>query len=73
MSDEQWKNELPGIIRSIFMKCRELGGTISGEHGIGWVQKPYLDIVFPPFHIDLFYRIKQSFDPNFILNPCKIF
>jgi len=73
MSDEQWKNELPGIIRSIFIKCKELGGTISGEHGIGWVQKPYLDIVFPPFHIDLFYRIKQSFDPNFILNPCKIF
>ena len=46
MSDEQWNNELYKGIREIFTLTKELGGTISGEHGIGLVQKPYLDIVF---------------------------
>jgi glycolate oxidase len=60
-------------LRALFLLVRELGGTISGEHGIGLVQKGYLDIVFGEVHLDLMRRIKQVFDPNNILNAGKIF
>lgn len=73
MSDEKWQNELPVAIRLLFEKCKELGGTISGEHGIGLVQKPYLDIIFGTAHIEIFKGIKRTFDPHLILNPGKIF
>ncbi|MCS7027357.1 MAG: FAD-binding protein [Bacteroidia bacterium] len=73
MSDEKWKNVLPKAIREIFELCHSLGGTISGEHGIGYVQRPYLDIVFDPVQINLMKKIKSAFDPNHILNPEKIF
>lgn len=72
MSDDKWKNELPEAIKEIFQVCKELGGTISGEHGVGWVQKSYLPIVFKPQHFELFSGIKKIFDPNNILNPQKI-
>ena len=48
-------------------------GTISGEHGIGIVQKSYMDIVFPEVTLELMRSIKNVFDPNQILNPGKIF
>lgn len=73
LSDEAWENDLPKGITEIFELCKALGGTISGEHGIGLVQKSYLPIVFPPFQLDLMKQIKQVFDPNYILNPGKIF
>ena len=50
-----------------------LGGTISGEHGIGLVQKPYMYIAFPEITLKLMKEIKRVFDPNGILNPGKIF
>ena len=73
MSDEQWNNELYKGIREIFTLTKKLGGTISGEHGIGLVQKPYLDIVFSEKEIEIQKQIKKIFDPNNILNPGKIF
>lgn len=73
MSDEAWNNELPKGIREIFELCKKLGGTISGEHGIGYVQKNYLDIVFNETQLNLQKGIKKLFDPNMILNPGKIF
>jgi glycolate oxidase len=73
MSDYEWNNELTNGIREIFALCKSLGGTISGEHGIGWVQKNYLDIVLDKKTIELQKGIKQLFDPNLILNPSKIF
>ena len=72
MSDEQWKNILPQGIREIFQLCVKLGGTISGEHGIGWVQKDYMDIAFSEKSLSLQKQIKSVFDPNGILNPGKI-
>jgi glycolate oxidase len=72
MTDEQWKNDLPHSIRKIFIKCRDLGGTISGEHGIGMVQKEYMNIVFTESHFRLTKEIKRAFDPHLILNPGKI-
>ena len=73
LTDEFWKNELPKAIREIFTLCVALGGTLSGEHGIGLVQKEYMDIAFSPTEIGLQKGIKLVFDPNEILNPGKIF
>ena len=73
MSDEQWDNTLPKAIREIFELTVSLGGTLSGEHGIGWVQKNYMDIAFNEVQLNLMKKIKEVFDPNGILNPGKIF
>lgn len=71
LSDLQWNSEIPLAIREIFELCKKLGGTISGEHGIGLVQKQYLDIVISPSVMAIYQGIKNSFDPNGILNPGK--
>ncbi|MBK9284885.1 MAG: FAD-binding protein [Sphingobacteriaceae bacterium] len=73
LSDKAWSEEVPKGIREIFELCKSLGGTISGEHGIGLVQKDYMNIMFSPGHLALFKNIKTAFDPNQILNPGKIF
>ena len=73
MSDEDWDNKLTFGIREIFKLTKSLKGTISGEHGIGFVQKDYLDIVLSDKNIELQKGIKKLFDPNAILNPGKIF
>ncbi|HYG14150.1 MAG TPA: FAD-linked oxidase C-terminal domain-containing protein, partial [Bacteroidia bacterium] len=73
MSDDAWNNELPKGIREIFGLCKLLGGTISGEHGIGYVQKPYMDIPFSEVQLNLMRGIKQVFDPKGVMNPGKIF
>jgi glycolate oxidase len=73
MSDEDWKNKLPLGIRELFKEVVRLGGTISGEHGIGLVQKEYMDIAFSGVQMQLMKQIKSLFDPNGILNPGKIF
>jgi len=73
LSDDYWKNEVPKGIREIFEKVVALGGTISGEHGIGWIQIPYMDIKFREVQLELMRNIKKAFDPNNILNPGKIF
>ena len=73
LSDEVWKNEIPKGIREIFRLTVNLGGTLSGEHGIGLVQKPYMDIKFSEMQLQLMRDIKKVFDPKGILNPGKIF
>jgi len=73
MSDKDWSTKLALGIREVFELTKSLGGTISGEHGIGLVQKDYMDIVFSEKSLDLQKGIKNLFDPNMILNPGKIF
>ena len=73
LSDEVWHNDLPKGITEIFQLCKKLGGTISGEHGIGMVQQPYMPVVFPEYQLELMRGIKKVFDPHMILNPGKIF
>ncbi|MFT4600663.1 MAG: glycolate oxidase [Arenicella sp.] len=73
LSDDKWDNELPIAIREMFDLTVGLGGTISGEHGIGHVQKNYMDIPFGAVELNLMKSIKDVFDPNGILNPGKIF
>jgi len=60
-------------VKEIFSKTLELGGTISGEHGIGLAKAPYLTMELSPEVIDTMKKIKKLFDPNNILNPGKIF
>jgi len=73
LSDTFWNEELTVAIRELFTQVIEMGGTISGEHGIGLVQKPYMDLAFCPTGLGLMRGIKQVFDPKGILNPGKIF
>lgn len=65
--------EMTKALRELFELVYNLGGTISGEHGIGLIQKPYMDIVFKEANLRLMREIKKAFDPNNILNPGKIF
>lgn len=60
-------------LKALFELVKKLGGTISGEHGIGLVQKEYMDIVFADANMQLMKGIKKTFDPNNILNSGKIF
>lgn len=73
MSDADWKNKLKDGIIEIFELTSELGGTISGEHGIGLVQKEFMPIKYSQVNLNLMRGIKNIFDPNGILNPGKIF
>ena len=73
LDDETWNKYLDKAIREIFELTVSLGGTISGEHGIGYSQKSYLPIALSKIEIDLMKKIKNIFDPNNILNPGKIF
>ncbi len=73
LSDEEWNGSLKNGIREIFELVKTLGGTISGEHGIGLVQKEYMDIIFDAKGMELMRAIKNVFDPNNILNKGKIF
>jgi len=66
----------PGMtasLRALFELVKTLGGTISGEHGIGLVQKEYMDILFNETQLSLMRQIKKAFDPHNILNAGKIF
>ncbi|WP_339834236.1 FAD-linked oxidase C-terminal domain-containing protein [uncultured Flavobacterium sp.] len=73
LSDDKWNKEIPKGIREIFELTVALKGTLSGEHGIGYVQKNYMDIAFSKTHLELMESIKRVFDANHILNPGKIF
>ena len=73
MSDDKWNKELTKGIEEIFKLTVSLGGTISGEHGIGYVQKNYMTIPFSHIQLNLMKQIKHVFDPKGILNPKKIF
>jgi glycolate oxidase subunit GlcD len=65
--------EMNAGLRALFSLVHELGGTISGEHGIGLVQKGFMDIVFNDTQFALMRGIKKIFDPHNILNAGKIF
>lgn len=70
---EAWKSGLPELKREIYKRAISLGGTITGEHGIGYIRKDYLRLALSPEEIRLLKRIKKAFDPKGILNPDKIF
>ncbi len=69
----RWKSILPELKREIYSRAVSLGGTITGEHGIGSLRKDYIEIALSEKEIELSKKIKSVFDPKSILNPCKIF
>jgi glycolate oxidase len=73
LDDDTWNRQLDPAIREIFQLTVSLGGTISGEHGIGYSQKAYLPLALSEAERNIMKDIKRTFDPNGILNPGKIF
>lgn len=73
LNEYEWEHEVTKGIREIFEYTVSIKGTISGEHGIGFVQKNYMDIAFKDTEMQIMKNIKNIFDPNGILNPGKIF
>jgi glycolate oxidase len=69
---EEWQEKLPAILQDLYRVVARLGGTISGEHGIGSKRARYIPLVMDPVLIALQRRIKRAFDPLNILNPGKI-
>jgi glycolate oxidase len=59
-------------IEEVFQATVDLGGTLSGEHGIGLAKAPYMHMAFSDAEMQLFQSIKKAFDPNNILNPMKM-
>jgi len=72
-SMEEWYGIEKKALKEMYQATKKLGGTISGEHGIGSKRKPYMDIVTSPVELGLMRKIKKAFDPNNIMNPGKIF
>ena len=60
-------------VEEVFRKTVEMGGTISGEHGVGIAKAPFLEMEVGPLGVSVMKRLKECFDPNGILNPGKIF
>ena len=73
ISNEDWETKIPEGIGEIFKLTVSLGGTLSGEHGIGIAKRPYMPIALGAVNLELMRGIKKVFDPNGILHPGKIF
>ncbi|MBX2912098.1 MAG: FAD-binding protein [Cyclobacteriaceae bacterium] len=73
MSDHDWETKVPEGIGEVFKLVVSLGGTLSGEHGVGIAKRPYMPIAMGETNLNLMRGIKKVFDPNGILNPGKIF
>jgi glycolate oxidase len=69
----QWDEKLPAVLTDLYRTVKKLGGTISGEHGIGSKRKEFMHLVASEAELDLMRRIKRALDPNNIMNPGKIF
>jgi glycolate oxidase len=70
---EEWRLRSLEGKRKIYLLVKSLGGMLSAEHGIGFLQKPYMNLFFSEIHLALLRGIKKVFDPGGILNPGKVF
>ena len=73
LSDDAWTKKWPKTMKQLYETAVTYGGTISGEHGIGFDKKKYLSLSIGESELNLMRAIKRLFDPNNILNPGKIF
>ena len=69
---EQWA-KAEQMVGEIFAAALAVGGTLSGEHGVGVLKRPYLEGALGPVSVEIQRRIKQALDPQNILNPGKMF
>lgn len=67
-----WRDDLERARAELYRRVKEMGGTLTGEHGVGLKRRDYLPIFLEEPHIELLRRIKRAFDPNMILNPGKV-
>jgi glycolate oxidase len=72
MSDEDWPDIMEATLSDLINLAHEMGGTASGEHGLGYTKRHYLEREVGPRQVDLMKGIKAAFDPNGILNPEKV-
>ena len=72
-NNTKWEKDKPELAEKIIKLGLSLGGTLSGEHGIGLTKKAYMPLYFTSTDIDIMKAIKKGCDPNTILNPSKMF
>ena len=72
MDVDLWEKKRENVFKKMYDKSLELGGLVSGEHGIGFAKKKYMFNQYDGGHLDLMVGIKKSFDPKNILNPGKV-
>lgn len=72
LGEEAWRRGIEPAVRELFERTVAMGGQITGEHGVGYVQKNYMTIAYPRHHLELLRQVKGVFDPQGILNPGKI-
>ncbi|WP_436374907.1 FAD-binding oxidoreductase [Cytobacillus sp. BC1816] len=76
ITDKQDKEEMKRVekaVEEIFTAAIELGGTLSGEHGIGTMKAPFMEMELGEAGLEMMIRMKKAWDPNNIMNPGKIF
>jgi len=73
MSDEQWEEVLPNIQEEIYRYVYSVGGKLSGEHGIGYKRLQLMENFANPVELKMMKALKKALDPNYIMNPGKIF
>ena len=73
LDEDTWREVLDAVIEELIDLALSLGGTISGEHGLGLAKKRYLPRQVEEAQIELMRGIKRAFDPYNILNPGKVF
>lgn len=72
LSKDAFEQKLGQGFAVLYEKAAELGGMVSGEHGIGWAKRGYLEDRLGPLQVALMARVKAAFDSNGILNPHKV-
>ncbi len=72
LDSKMWQEKLSAVFDDLYSTAKSIGGQVSGEHGVGYVKRPYLQDSIGDDLIDLMAGVKQVFDPNGILNPGKI-
>ena len=73
LTDAEWEEKLGAFQDDLYQLAYEMGGRLSGEHGIGYKRKGLMQKFTHPVELDMMRRIKKALDPNLILNPGKIF
>ena len=72
LAEQEWQDKLTAVFSRLYARAKELGGQVSGEHGIGFAKKQFLAESLGQPAIEIMRGIKHVFDPGNILNPDKI-